>query len=155
MPAAPLRPHQRILLRLGAHLLRFFEKNPIGEVFPAPVDVRLATHFVYQPDLVVLLKENPLWEQRDAPGPLNGPPDLVIEILSPSSRFYDSVEKAANYASYGVREYWIVDLERESIDIRVLRDGALVSTDQKPGTARSTVIDGLTVNVSELFTAVR
>jgi Uma2 family endonuclease len=151
MPA-PLVAHQRLLMRLGSILLQFFDRHEnLGDVIPAPVDVRLAPHFVFQPDLVVLLKDNPNYEHLNDLKLIEGAPDLVIEILSPTSLIYDAIEKAANYSSYGVREYWIVDPDQKSVDVRVLHGREFVSISQESGVIRSEIVPGLSIDHNDLF----
>ena len=81
-------------------------------VFPAPTDVRLFKddRTIVQPDIVVLCDRNKLTRRR-----IEGAPDLLIEILSVSSRTKDNRIKLAKYADAGVREYWTIDPDRQKI----------------------------------------
>lgn len=149
-PAAPAWDHQvlvgRIFTKLDAHARRL----GLGKVGMSPLDVVLDPdrHLIVQPDVVFISAErcgiirNQIW----------GAPDLVVEILSPDSSRYDSQQKRAWYARYGVREMWIVDpWERniavcDSVDAphdRVLYSGAQC--------LRSSVLPRLRLRVSGVF----
>lgn len=106
---SPSRPHQRMVLRLGALLLA-------GEVGPtctlvAPYDVRLALARKFQPDVLVL------------PEPEATLPVLVVEVLSPSGRRYDREIKRAAYETGGVASYWLLDPAVPSVEVLEL-DGS-------------------------------
>ena len=82
-----------------------------GQVFYAPTDVILTDHDVVQPDLVVVTTPEQISERG-----IEGPPTLLIEILSPSSADYDRTVKAQHYAALGVPHYWIVDPEARTVE---------------------------------------
>jgi len=107
---APSPLHQRVSKRLQRMLEAYFEKQKLGEVFNAPIDVILTNQDVVQPDL--LLVTNP--EQISKRG-IEGPPLLLVEVLSPSTRDYDQTTKAHRYAALGVRHNWIVDPEAQRL----------------------------------------
>ena len=109
MMASPLLWHQQMVLKLGTQLAEFFEGKPC-QPFIAPVDVRLfpqddeSDDDVVQPDLIVVCDEKKLADGKAC----KGAPDLVIEVLSSSTRHYDLVTKLEKYRKAGVREYWII-----------------------------------------------
>jgi len=107
---SPSPMHQRILKRLGLLLIGFFEKRSIGEVFMAPTDLILNKHDVLVPDLLVVAEPGQVSKRG-----IEGPPLLVVEILSPSTRKQDRGVKARRYAALGVRHYWIVDPTRKRL----------------------------------------
>ncbi len=106
--AAPLRQHQQILTRLLVELHAIFKKRNC-EVYPAPFDVRLSAAIdeeefqVVQPDLSVICDDNKL----DVRG-CKGAPELIVEVLSPSTWKRDRIEKLNLYQKYGVREYVLI-----------------------------------------------
>lgn len=99
---APSPLHQRLVLRLAQALHEHF-RFP-SEVFVSPVDVILTPHDVVQPDVVVVA--NPA--QVSARG-IEGPPLLVVEVLSPTTTVYDRTTKSQRCAVLGIPRYWIVD----------------------------------------------
>ncbi len=103
--------HQRVSKRLQRMLENYFEETGRGEVFNAPIDVLLSNHDVVQPDIVLVL--NP--EQISKRG-IEGPPFLLVEVLSPSTKNYDRTSKAQRYAALGVSHYWIVDPEAQQLE---------------------------------------
>lgn len=92
-----------------------------GRVLLAPCDVLLADDTVVQPDLIVILGKHTAMIRAKA---IHGAPDLLVEILSPSSHTHDRRRKRALYATAGVREYWIVDTRRRRVERLVLGDAA-------------------------------
>lgn len=136
MAPAPNTKHQRILGRLHLLLGKFLEEHPLGEIYLAPCDVFLSDINVFQPDLLYVAKERQsLISERG----IEGAPDIVVEILSPSSRVQDLGGKKRVYTAVGVREYWVIDPETEELAVyalpadseipaRTLRKGDLLKT---------------------------
>ena len=148
---APLARHQRALLQLTLLLYEFLEETDAGELFIAPFDVVLGTHDVVEPDLLIVAKEQ--GRVRGSQNAFEGPPRLVVEILSPSSQRTDLVRKMALYARSGVPEYWIVDPDRQEVAVYVLAEGGFVSVaPDEHGAIASQVLPGLRLQPTELFT---
>lgn len=99
---APGPLHQRLLLRLARALEDYFGAR--AEVFIAPIDVIFSPHDIVQPDIVVV-ENSAQVSQRG----IEGPPLLVVEVLSPATAAYDRSVKSRHYAANGVRHYWILD----------------------------------------------
>lgn len=116
---APSPLHQRISRRLQRQLEDYFHKRSLGEVFNAPIDLILTAQDVVQPDLVVVADP----KQISGRG-IEGPPLVVVEILSPSTRDCDRGAKAQRYAQLGVRHYWLVDPEARRVECHRLTSGA-------------------------------
>lgn len=112
MSPAPLDRHQRISLELSSELFFHVKRKKLGTVRYAPYDVYLDDKNAFQPDILFVSKENMHLIEEDG---LYGAPDLVIEILSPSNSKYDLKVKKDVYERYGVKEYWIVDPEDNSV----------------------------------------
>jgi Uma2 family endonuclease len=147
---APLEIHQFILGELHGLLWNFL-KGKSCQVFVAPYDVRLNPDTdddtVVQPDLVVICDKT----KRDGKACL-GAPDLVIEIVSPSTAQMDRFVKYHKYLQAGVKEYWIVDPESRTVSVFVLKNGDYVHSvysdaDKLP----SHVLEGCEINLSEVF----
>ncbi len=149
MAPAPNLYHQRIAGRLHLLLSAFVQTGELGEVLFAPVDVVMSEENTAQPDLLFIAKEN----AGIAQNLVSGAPDLVVEILSPSSIRRDRYEKQEQYARFGVKEYWIVDPANRSLEILTLQDKrfAVHSSAVETGEAASHVLAGLIVDVAQLF----
>lgn len=118
----PDTPHQvvggRFYLQLGLFMTQQYD---LGEVLYAPVAVLFGEGDYLEPDIVVLLNEHRHYRTRRA---IEGPPDLVVEILSPSTARQDRGIKRERYAHYGVPEYWIIDPERRRVEVYRLQEDA-------------------------------
>lgn len=106
MSPAPSSRHQEISGDIYYQIRHFLIENPIGKVYSAPIDVHFDEHNVYQPDIIFVSNERKNIIRIDG---VYGAPDLVIEILSPFSGYYDSNPKKKIYEKFGVNEYWIID----------------------------------------------
>jgi Uma2 family endonuclease len=118
--AAPSTVHQHVSKRLQYQLYTKIELAGLGVLFNAPVDVQLSEFDVVQPDLVIVLNEN---VRKITPTKIKVAPNLVVEILSPSTTELDQTLKKELYERSGVQEYWIVDPFEQSVAQWVLTDG--------------------------------
>lgn len=150
MTPSPSVFHQEISKRLGKLLLEWIEGQGLGLVYDAPIDVVLSEHNVVQPDLLYVSRER-LGIIKEAN--IQGAPDLVVEILSPSTAEWDRVTKRRAYERYGVRELWLVDLEGRSIEVATRKGVALEVLQVYPlgTTLSSPILPGFTVDVAQLF----
>lgn len=123
--ATPTRKHQKISMKLSLAFGNYLEGKDC-EVYATPFSVRLnaeaADDTVTIPDLAVVCDSSKLDEKG-----CNGAPDLVVEILSPSTAKVDMVIKLNKYLEAGVREYWIVNPETDSLQAFILKDGNYVA----------------------------
>ena len=119
-PAAPLN-HSAILMRLGMSIGYYVVKNNCGRVFLDDVDVHLPDGNLFSPDLVVITSEN--FGIMSGQGAIYGVPDMVVEVLSRSTRKNDVTVKKDSYEACGVKEYWIIDPWAKFVDVYILRDG--------------------------------
>jgi Uma2 family endonuclease len=103
---APSRFHQDISRNLEFILLRYLANNPLGVLYHAPFHVYLTETDVFQPDIVIILNEN---RHILTDAGTEGPPDFVVEILSPKTRTLDLENKKRTYARLRVNELWIID----------------------------------------------
>jgi len=110
---APYTWHQFILRRLVPSLERHFARNPVGEFAIAPLDVCLAADIVLQPDLIFVSAARVEILGEDF---VSGPPDIVVEILSPSTSAHDRAVKIPLYAQAGVPEIWIIDAQAKTVE---------------------------------------
>lgn len=124
MAPAPDTKHQSISGRLFTRLDRIISRGRLGYLFSAPCDVVLSDEDVVQPDIFFISSE-----RRGIIGEKNiqGPPDLVIEILSSKTLERDRIIKRKLYAKFGVMEYWIVDPKGETVEVCRLKEKGLVT----------------------------
>ena len=150
MTPSPTHRHQAVVVRLTIALGNFVEKNALGEVFVAPLDILFDEHTVLQPDILFI--------SRDRLGILGdeiveGAPDLVVEVLSPSTFYNDLRRKMTTYSQFGVQEYWIVDPEKQTIELYAragdkLQLGRQFSSDD---TLESPLLAGFRLAVKSIF----
>jgi Uma2 family endonuclease len=118
-------------------------------VFFAPVDVVLDEKNVVQPDLIFVSNANSgILERRG----IEGVPDLVVEIISPTSLRRDRYDKRELYARFGVKEFWLADVANRSIEILSLQQGGyqLLSCATNEGKIRSAVLPGFELDLASL-----
>jgi Uma2 family endonuclease len=118
MAPAPNSFHQDVSRNIEFIIVAYLENNPIGKVYDAPFDVFLTETNVFQPDLLFISKQNLRIVEEDG---AHGAPDLVIEILSPSSSQLDLGSKKRVYARCGVLEMWTVDPQARKVVVYDLR----------------------------------
>jgi Uma2 family endonuclease len=151
MAPAPEIFHQDIELTLTLLLAKHIRTHKLGKCWTSPIDVELAPDTVVQPDLVFVAQERLgiVGTKR-----IVGAPDLVIEILSPSTATHDLVRKRAAYQLAGVRHYWIVSPEERSLTILTLNAQhvyELSHTLQEADTFAPELFPGLTFEVKQIF----
>jgi len=150
MMSAPNRRHQKILGNLHGQFWNFL-KGKSCEVYQSPFDVRLnadtSDDIVVQPDLVIVCDQSKL----DDAG-CKGAPDMVVEILSPSTSHRDRNLKFNTYLKSGIKEYWILDPVIKSLAAHILKDDNYIT---RPYTHEETapvhILEGCTINLAEVF----
>jgi Uma2 family endonuclease len=111
---APSTRHQRVLGRIFFQITAFLRNQDRGEVLLAPCDVLLGEHDIVQPDLLFVAREH---ADRIEAANVKGAPDLLVEVLSPTTRRRDERTKRDRYRATGVAEYWLVDVDLETIKV--------------------------------------
>lgn|SRR5574341_2006542 len=114
MTPAPRTKHQSVSINMAAEMSSFAKRGKLGRVLTAPCDVIFSDENVVQPDLLFVSAARAAIVTEDN---VQGAPDIIIEILSESTRRKDEVTKRKLYERFGVSEYWIVDPELESVKI--------------------------------------
>lgn len=145
---APVPRHQRVLARLFFRFSTFVNARDLGEIIPAPCDVKLDKHDIVEPDLIFIARER-LHIIGDKY--IDGAPDLLVEVLSPSTRRRDRTRKAELYATAGVREYWLADPETRTLAVFTLIDSRFERVAPEGSIVRSLVLPGLEVDIEALF----
>ncbi len=102
------------------HFFRNYLQGKPCRVFPDGTMVYLSEKNQFSPDCLIVCDPDKIGETK-----IMGAPDLVVEILSPSTANNDRIYKKKIYEKYGVREYWIVNIESRSVDVLLLKDGVL------------------------------
>ena len=151
--AAPSSNHQRLVNFLVTEInLYIRSKGGKCEVFPSPYDVQLKeddNHTLVQPDVSVICNRDKIKKNRCV-----GAPDWVIEVVSPSTERRDYIYKLNKYLAAGVREYWIVDPERDRAVVYNLEAGLNAGAFEQPKTLKDKVkvniYPGLEIDFSQL-----
>lgn len=138
MSAAPLDRHQETFIDIIHPLLNYVKKISLGTIRTGPYGVFLDEENVFEPDIVFISNESLHKIKKNG---LHGAPDLVIEILSPSTTRYDKNQKKNVYERHGVREYWIVDPETKEVQGFFLKDDSYESPLKLEGKIASKVLD--------------
>ena len=149
-PPAPFFSHQTVALKVARLIADYTEPRFLGRVAMAPVDVVLDREraLVLQPDVLFVatarlaIVRNQVW----------GPPDLVVEVLSPGTEHHDRTEKLGWYRQYGVGECWLVDVRQEVVTV-VDFTGALPieRAARSAGPIQSSVLPGLEITAAAVF----
>ena len=149
--AAPGEPHMETQFALIYVLTPLERIHHLGKLYIAPYDIHLPTGDLVQPDLFFLTTAR--WSLRRGTH-VEGAPDLIFEIVSPSSRMRDFVEKLRIYAASGVPEYWIVDPVYRTVEALSLKDGVYERIPQVGSVVRSLVLPSLEIDVDALFASI-
>lgn len=148
---APTVVHQRFLGKLNQILHQHVNRYQLGEVLFAPVDVLLSPRDIVQPDLLFVSTSG---QARVTEKNILGAPDLVVEVISESSRKLDKKIKRKLYDEYGVVEYWLADPELRIVEIfRRDAENRLVKIEEHEDTGilTSPLFAGLEINMSDLW----
>jgi Uma2 family endonuclease len=153
---APRPQHQRVSFRISLQVGMYLEEHPLGRMYYAPLDVFLTDFDCVEPDLLYVSRER---EQRQMTEDyLEGAPDLVVEILSPSTKRFDHGVKHRLYERFGVSEYWIVDPEKESVRVYRQEDDRLQLCEEllRQGGASAPILStsllpGLAIPLDKIF----
>jgi Uma2 family endonuclease len=148
----PSRYHQGILGKLFVKIALFLEGRP-EKVYPAPFGVRLfpkedlSDDTYFEPDITVICDPSKLDDRG-----CKGPPDMIVEILSPSNPQNDMLVKFRKYLRAHVREYWIVDPEEKTVHVCILDNNQYrVSVYDETQTAPVSVLPGCSVELKAVF----
>jgi Uma2 family endonuclease len=145
MSPSPNTFHQVIIGRIFAAFFVHLQTRPAGQVFIAPLDVFLDDINIYQPDMIFVSHKS---RAKIVEEGIEGPPDLIVEVLSTSTSRLDKGSKKKVYTRSGVEELWLVDPHTKQVEVCtgmqsvVLGVGAVL----KPA-----ALPGLTIAIAELF----
>ena len=151
--SAPNRAHQIASVKLVSNMDPFVEGRGLGWVFHAPFEVVLTDPEgvnIIQPDIIFVSRER---EHIISSSNIQGAPDLIVEILSPSTGRRDRTTKRDLYARHGVGEYWIADPEAQTVTVMLLKDGAFETVREcgLEDTLTSPTLEGFSVRLDSIF----
>lgn len=150
MPS-PLIKHQKVSRLLQRIIEDFLLQNGLGELFNAPLDVIFEEGINrVQPDLIYISDEN----KGIIKDWIRGVPDLLVEVVSKGSFYIDTVDKKEIYQKYGVKEYWIIFPEYDTIEVFSLENDGykIFSKGTDDEIIKSKLLNGLEVKVSDITT---
>lgn len=148
MTPAPDLDHQTVVGNLFRILAIHARANSLGRVFVAPTDVLLTQHDVVEPDVVFVAQASVSILKEKY---IQGPPELVVEVLSPSTASQDRGEKLDLYGRCGVREYWIADLSSRTVEVREFGSPRRTRVYQQGQSFESALLPGPAVALDEVF----
>ena len=146
--ASPFTYHQTLSRRIQFQLYTQIELRGLGEVFDAPTCLQLSEVDIVEPDLVIVLRDNHTIIQR---AKIDGIPDLIVEILSPSTAARDRGVKQEIFRRAGVPEYWIVDPDEHVVDQFVLRSERYELLGKQQQRIEFQGISGVAVDLSQVW----
>ena len=142
--------HQRIVVKLVSIFHNYVETKELGDVYISPIDVFFDRHNNTQPDVLFIKKDRNFIITKDG---IQGHPDLIVEVLSPSTFRNDRTDKKDLYLHFGVSEYWIVDPKNQSVEVYCLENDAYKMTffAIETGDIESRILAGLKFEVAKIF----
>ncbi len=149
MSPSPSALRQLIVGELYSLLKNYVTQKTYGTVILSPIDVFLSETDVFQPDIIFISNENKDIIRKN----IKGIPDLIVEVLSPSTAYYDLVYKKNMYEEKGVKEYWTVDYEGKGIEVYENVDGKFIlfSKARVSGSFVSKILLDFSIKLEELF----
>ncbi|TAK44001.1 MAG: Uma2 family endonuclease [Saprospiraceae bacterium] len=149
--SGPTPLHQKVSFLLSLSMGNFIVEKNLGNLFTAPVDVFLHENIHVLPDLVFVSNANKgIIDYKEG---IMGVPELVVEIISPSSIYKDRVLKNNDYEAAGVHEYWLVDPKNQSVEVYENVDKAfqLLAFSAEAGKVHSKVLEGFELDITTIF----
>jgi len=147
---SPVTRHQLIVGRFLHHLMTYLETHPVGTVFTAPYDVVLSDTDIVEPDLLLVLHAGraAITEKN-----VQGPPDMILEVLSPGTAARDRDLKRKRYERFGVLEYWLIDPDDNTLEMLAMQDERYVQVCRaaRPAECVSALLPGLILDLGPLL----
>lgn len=151
MTAAPFSRHQQTVRNIFRIIDEYTVQNDLGETYFAPFDVVFSMVDVVQPDILFVAKERlAIISEKN----IVAAPDLIVEVLSDSTKNIDRNPKKNLYATQGVKEYWIADPEAQTIEQFILKNGKLelnAKADRNNPEFKCVLMKGMTVNLTKVY----
>ncbi len=140
MSPSPLDIHQVILMEVFLQLHAHIKRNKAGVLRIAPYDVHFSKSNIFQPDIIFIANTN-LYKIENTG--LKGAPDIVVEILSPSTSRFDMEEKKSIYEQFQVQEYFIVEPNSKNVYIYILQNREYKELDMETGKINSKLLNAI------------
>lgn len=149
MAPAPFFDHQQVLLRFYRLLHTWVSARKLGKVITSPIDMVLSAHRVLQPDVMYIAHDR----LKIIDKAIRGPADLAAEVISLGGRHRDRIEKRDLYEQYGIKEYWIIDPEAQTVEVLALEKGRYHLLMRATGDqiAASQILPGFQCRANDLF----
>lgn len=141
--------HEQIVRLIMSTMDNYVSVHPLGVVSASNAGFRLSDDNVFQPDVSFVRTERLHLVEDDVV--FAGAPDIAVEVVSPSSRQYDTVEKKINYGRFGVGEYWLIDPIARNAVFYARHDEQLIPIPAEPGVVRSRLLEGYWLRLAWLF----
>ena len=147
---APSPQHQLAVSNLLTYMNFHALSNELGQCYTAPIDVFFDEHNNTQPDILFIREERAFIVTRDG---IEGQPDLIVEVISPSSIKNDRVTKKDLYLKFGVMEYWLIDPIYQTVEIYVLEQDKYVLKFMlvESGEVESQILEGFKIDIKAIF----
>jgi Uma2 family endonuclease len=147
---APSPMHQKAVVKITTLIENYITEKDLGDCYTSPVDVFFDTYNNTQPDILFIKKDRLFIVTEHG---IEGHPDLIVEVLSPSTYRNDRVGKKKLYCEFGVSEYWIVDPIYKTVDIYSLEnsDYTLTSSAIESGEIESKTLTDFKIDIEKIF----
>ncbi len=147
---APSPVHQKAVSNINWLINTFIKERQLGDCYVSHIDVFFDDHNNTQPDILFIKKDRLFIVTQHG---IEGHPDLIVEILSPSTFRIDRNEKKDLYCAFGVSEYWIVDPKNQAVEVYSLENNTytISSFAIENGEITSKIIEGLVIDVAAVF----
>jgi Uma2 family endonuclease len=147
MTPAPTSRHQQIVTELATQIVNVLKGKPC-RAFVSPIDVKLSRDDLVQPDVIVVCDEGKILRTH-----IEGAPDMVVEVLSPSTALHDRVHKMSLFARFGVKEVWLVTPYPWLVEVFALEGGSyrLAGYHSRDDSVTSPTLPAITIDLTPVF----
>jgi Uma2 family endonuclease len=147
---APSPAHQEAVTNLSTLFNNYIKEHQLGKCYVSPIDVYFDKYNNSQPDIIFIKKDREFIITKDG---IQGQPDLIVEVLSPSTYKIDRNSKFNLYLKFGVSEYWIVDPKTKIVEVYSLQQSYYEMTAHalETGEVESQVLKGLKIDLDKIF----
>ena len=147
---APTPQHQKAVVKITTLIENFITERDLGDCYTSPIDVFFDKYNNTQPDILFIKKERLFIVTKDG---IQGQPDLIVEVLSPSTYRTDRIAKMKTHCQFGVSEYWIVDPVYKAVEVYSLENNAYTMTSNaiETGEVVSKVLEEFKVDIEKIF----